>query len=92
MRRILIAVSACALLAGCAPDSGTVTDRKHGTNCSATSPPICSEYWRVLIVDPNHKDKVYTDRQDSGWAKVTEAEYSRCLIGAAWPACKGGAR
>lgn len=87
-----MAVAACAVLTGCAPDSGIVTDRKTDVTCIGNHAFSCKPTWKVQVTDPHHKDRVYTDQQDTGWAKVTEAEYARCVIGAAYPACKGGAR
>jgi hypothetical protein len=83
---------ALALLTGCAPDSGTVTDRKTTVRCVGNNAISCDPTWKLLIVDSSHRHPVYTDRPDSGWANVTEAEYGRCPVGAAWPDCKTGGR
>lgn len=89
MRRLLLATGATVLLAGCAPDSGTVTDRKTIVSCISN---FCSPKWKLQITNPNERHPVYTDRPDAGWTYVTEAEYGRCPVGAAWPDCRKGSR
>jgi ABC-type uncharacterized transport system auxiliary subunit len=87
MRLVVIALALLAL-AGCAPDHGTVTARKTGIDCPTSNALSCSPEWKVLITDPNARHPVYTDRPDSGWARVSEEQYGRCQIGAAWLDCK----
>jgi hypothetical protein len=89
MRRV-VALAVLVLLAGCAPEGGEVTNRKHDVSCIKTGAVVnCDPIWELEITDPSQRHPVYTDRPLSGWEKVSEDVYERCRVGMRWPDCKG---
>ena len=84
-RRIvsLVVVTTFGLvLTGCAPESGTVTDRSKEREFRRVGSATLQVWdYDIQITSPSG---------ESGWTDVTESEYRRCGMGAAYPTCLKG--
>ena len=92
IRRLVVAVLAVALLAGCAPDAGTVQGKGPHNFCTGRYRDLCSDDPALYVVNPQEHTWPYTDRPSAGWVKVTPEQYGRCPIGARYPDCTTGQR